>query len=140
MLLAFAASVGARASGPFTELLLLRPDGVIVHFQVELAQTPAAREVGLMGRTEMAARSGMWFDFGRNMPVVMWMKDTLLPLDMAFIDAQGTLVGIQARTVPHALDYLSVPQPVRYVLEVNAGELAELGVTAGARAVVPRSD
>lgn len=140
LLFLLAVSLAAQAATPFAQCIILRPDGVSVRFEVELAVTPSARQSGLMRRAALPARNGMWFDFERAGPVVMWMKDTLIPLDMAFIDERGELIGIHSQTVPLSLDHLSVPVPVRYVLEVNGGELAELGIAAGARVVLPLAE
>lgn len=118
------------------DLLIERADGVRVHFTVELALTPAARSRGLMGRGALPARHGMWFDFGAPAAVQMWMKDTPLSLDMAFIDTGGRLVHIVADTVPFSLTRLAAPRPVRYVLEVAAGSLAAAAIAAGARVVL----
>lgn len=133
-LLAGAAPAALRAGEtPLQVCEAIRADGQHVRFAVEVAATPAAREHGLMARSSLPAGQGMWFDFGRAMPVVMWMKNTLISLDMAFVDEAGVVRGIAARTTPLSLDYLTAPMPVRYVLEVNGGELAERGIAIGDR-------
>lgn len=100
-------------------------------FQVEVADTNETRAQGLMFRTEMAADAGMLFDFKTEQPVYFWMKNTYLPLDMIFIRANGAVARIEANTVP--LSERSVPSgsPVRYVLEVNAGRAAQIGLKPG---------
>lgn len=100
-------------------------------FQVEVADTNETRAQGLMFRTEMAADAGMLFDFKTEQPVYFWMKNTYLPLDMIFIRANGTVARIEANTVP--LSERSVPSgsPVRYVLEINAGRAAQIGLKPG---------
>lgn len=100
-------------------------------FQVEVADTNETRAKGLMFRTEMAADAGMLFDFKTEQPVYFWMKNTYLPLDMIFIRANGTVARIEANTVP--LSERSVPSgsPVRYVLEINAGRAAQIGLKPG---------
>lgn len=102
-------------------------------FKVEAAVTPETRALGLMFRREMAADSGMLFDFGQNQPVSMWMKNTLIPLDMLFIDAEGRVVNIAERTVPGSLAGIASNGPVRFVLEVNGGTAARLGLKPGDR-------
>lgn len=100
-------------------------------FQVEVADTNETRAQGLMFRTEMAPDAGMLFDFKAEQPVYFWMKNTYLPLDMIFIRANGTVARIEANTVP--LSERSVPSgsPVRYVLEINAGRSAAIGLKPG---------
>lgn len=121
--------------GEAAPLTLVRTDGVRVHFDVELATTGPARRRGLMGRRELPRNGGMWFDFGREQAVSMWMKDTPLPLDMLFFDADGRLVHVHARAAPFSLDHVTAPAPVRYVLEIAGGESARLAVARGDRAV-----
>ncbi|MEX2482602.1 MAG: DUF192 domain-containing protein [Gammaproteobacteria bacterium] len=118
-------------------LLVLRGDGVRVWFDIELAVSADARRRGLMQRDELHHQSGMWFDFGRATAVAMWMKDTLIPLDMAFVAANGEIVAIRANTEPLSETLIPAPQPVRYVLETNAGRLAELAITSGDRVMLP---
>ncbi|WP_279479681.1 DUF192 domain-containing protein [Aureimonas sp. SK2] len=98
---------------------------------VEIADTPKAREIGLMHREELAADSGMLFDFHETRPVSMWMKNTLIPLDMLFIDKSGTVVRIARNAQPHSLETISSGKPVRYVLEINGGAAAGYGAKAG---------
>lgn len=104
-----------------------------VEFSVELALTPDDRATGLMNRESMPPDHGMLFRFDQTRPVLMWMKNTPLPLDMLFIDETGTLVGIAPDTTPFSENIIASPGPVRYVLELNAGTAARLGITAGDR-------
>jgi uncharacterized membrane protein (UPF0127 family) len=106
-------------------------------FRVELATTPAQLEQGLMFRQSMAPDSGMLFDFQRSAPVSMWMKNTFIPLDMLFIDAEGRIINIAERTVPHSLDPVSAAAPARAVLELNGGTAARLGIRPGDRVLSP---
>lgn len=101
--------------------------------RLELARTPAQRTRGLMFRTELAADAGMLFDFGGTQPVAMWMKDTLLPLDMLFLDAQLRVVWIHAGAEPLSLAIIQAPMPVAYVLELLAGSVQRYGITPGSR-------
>ena len=100
-------------------------------FQVELADSPDERRIGLMHRREMAPDHGMLFDFGKTAPVAMWMKNTYIPLDMLFIRADGEIVNIIHDTVPHSEAVLASDGPVRAVLEVPAGTTRLLGIKAG---------
>lgn len=102
-------------------------------FRVELAETAAQRAQGLMHRKSLAPDAGMLFDFGRTQPVGMWMKDTFIPLDMLFLRDDGSIAWIAADTVPHSLEIVTAPEPVRAVLELNAGTARRLGVERGDR-------
>ncbi len=100
-------------------------------FTVEWAVDRAQQACGLMFRTEMAADHGMVFDFGVERPVAFWMHNTLIPLDMVFIRADGGVLNIAKNTTP--LSDASVPSdgPVRYVLEINGGVSDEIGLAPG---------
>jgi uncharacterized membrane protein (UPF0127 family) len=102
-------------------------------FDVELATTPQARAIGLMGRKTLRPHSAMLFDFGSERPVSMWMKNTFVPLDMAFFREDGSLAHIARRTEPQSLRLIGSQYPVRYVLEINAGEGRDLMPAAGHR-------
>ncbi len=102
-------------------------------FKIELALSDAQMEQGLMFRRSLAPDAGMLFDFKRPVPVTMWMKNTLIPLDMVFLDAGGRVVDIHERAVPQSLDQIAAKAPVRYVVELNGGTAARLGVRPGDR-------
>lgn len=106
-------------------------------FTVELAATPDQLAQGLMFRKSLPADGGMLFDFGRDQVVSMWMKNTLIPLDMLFVAADGRVVGIAERTIPHSLSTITAPAPVRAVLEVNGGTAERLGIRPGDRLIHP---
>lgn len=103
-------------------------------FNVEIASTEAAREHGLMYRTQMAADHGMLFVYQNAKPRRFWMKNTLIPLDILFFDAQQRLINVSVDTPPCKSEpcptYQSVA-PAMYVLELNAGEANKLGVKPG---------
>lgn len=100
-------------------------------FKVEVMRTDAERGQGLMFRRHMAADRGMLFDFEKDQPVFMWMKNTYLPLDMLFIDRRGQIVNIAENTEPLSEETIASQGPVRAVLEVNAGTARKLGIRAG---------
>jgi uncharacterized membrane protein (UPF0127 family) len=133
--LLLAAAGDAAAGGIAVPLVILRSDGVTVRFAAELAATPTARRRGLMHRTVLPARHGMWFDFEAARPVAMWMKDTPLPLDMLFVADDGRVVTIRTHTEPGSLTPIVAAAPVRYVLELNAGEAARYALAVGDRVV-----
>lgn len=100
-------------------------------FRVELAVTPPQRSQGLMHRTQMNPEHGMLFDMGRNVPVSMWMKNTLIPLDMLFIRDDGTIANIIHSAAPQTLETRNSDGPVVGVLELNGGMAKRLGIRAG---------
>ncbi len=102
-----------------------------VSFRVELAMTPEQRTLGLMYRKSMPEDVGMLFDFGEARMVVMWMRNTYLPLDMLFMAEDGTIATIAADTVPLSEEVISSGEPVRYVLELNSGIAAARGIAVG---------
>jgi uncharacterized protein len=106
-------------------------------FTVELATTPAQMEQGLMFRRSLAPDAGMLFDFKSPTPATMWMKNTLIPLDMLFVDARGRIVNIRERTVPGSLEAIAAAAPVRAVIELNGGTATRLGIRSGDRVVFP---
>ena len=103
-------------------------------FTVELALSDADRASGLMNRHSMAPDHGMLFRFDQTRPVLMWMKNTPLPLDMIFIDADGVVARVAANTVPFSESIIPSVVPVRYVLELNSGTAAKSGILVGDKA------
>ncbi len=102
-------------------------------FNIELVDTLETRRVGLMYRTELAADAGMLFDFEEPQAVSIWMKNTLIPLDIAFIDEDGVIKRITADATPKSLEPMPSGAIVLSVLEVNGGTFAALGIKAGDR-------
>ncbi len=105
---------------------------------LEVARTPAQREYGLMNRTSVAAHTGMIFVFERDEPVEFWMKQTLVPLDMIFVAADGTVrrVFADVPVVSPALSDDRIPREggdAKYVIELRAGEAALDGIAAGVK-------
>jgi uncharacterized membrane protein (UPF0127 family) len=114
-------------------LVLRTADGGEHRFEVELALSPEQRSQGLMFRRSLAADAGMLFVYPSTGRVSMWMKNTLIPLDMLFIADDGTVEKIVERTVPLSLATISSDGPVRAVLEINGGSASRLGLRAGDR-------
>lgn len=104
-------------------------------FTAYLADTEEARARGLMYVTRLDPDRGMLFDFETPRHVQMWMKNTPLSLDMLFIDAQGIIARIEARTRPFSTDLISSGSAVRAVLELNGSVTEKLGIAAGDRVV-----
>jgi uncharacterized membrane protein (UPF0127 family) len=106
-------------------------DGGVFEFKVELAETGEQKSRGLMYRREMGVDEGMLFLYRRDQVVTMWMANTFLPLDMLFIERDGTIVRIQANTIPQSREIISSRKRVRAVLELNAGTARRLGISPG---------
>jgi uncharacterized membrane protein (UPF0127 family) len=104
-----------------------------VVFQVEIADSPAKRELGLQYRRDLAPDRGMIFLFPAETEQTFWMKNTPIPLDMIFIDHERRIVGIVEQTVPFSLDARSVGKPSQFVLEINGGLAKRYGIQAGDR-------
>ncbi len=122
----------AQAQGATTPLIIASAD-VEQTFRVELANSQAEIQRGLMQRTEMAPDAGMLFDFGGPQDASMWMKDTALPLDMLFIAPDGQILAIAHDTLPGSLRQIRPGVVVKAVLELNAGRTQELGIRPGDR-------
>jgi uncharacterized protein len=106
-------------------------------FSVEEAKTDAERERGLMFRTALPEGQGMIFDFSPEQNVSMWMKNTLIPLDMIFIRADGRILRVAENTKTQSEDIISSGGPVRAVVEVIAGTAKKYGIAAGDRVSYP---
>ena len=106
-------------------------------FTVEIADTEAERERGLMYRKELPPGRGMLFDFHREQQVGFWMKNTLIPLDMIFIDRRGRIVSIAQNAKPLSEDVIMSGGQVRAVLEVIGGTVRRLGIQPGDRVSNP---
>ena len=102
-------------------------------FAVELAITSEQRAQGLMYRQRMPADAGMLFLYPAARPVSMWMKNTLIPLDMLFIGDDGRILHIAERAIPGSTATISSMQPARAVLELNGGTAARLKIQVGDR-------
>jgi uncharacterized protein len=100
--------------------------------QAELAQTPDQRSIGLMFRKTMGTNEGMLFAFEQPATQCFWMKNTLLPLDIAFVSADGTVVNIDAMK-PQTLESHCSTKPVPFVLEMNLGWFAKRGIKTGSK-------
>ena len=97
-------------------------------FRVEVAGDGPSQEKGLMFRKAMAPDAGMIFVFPRPQLEAFWMKNTILPLDMIFIRANGTISSIAPNAVPYSTTTIQSIEPVRAVLELNGGRAAQLGI------------
>ena len=127
-------STGASSAGDSTTglqpLTIDASNGETVRLQVEIADTDAERQRGLMGRTSLGQDRGMLFVFDSEQTLSFWMKNTLIPLSVAYINSKGRIIDIQDM---QPLDETSHPaaEPAQYALEVNQGYFAERGVEVG---------
>jgi uncharacterized membrane protein (UPF0127 family) len=137
--LAFAFGLPAAAQNPNVRFekseLTIESGGKRHRFTVEFADNDERRTLGLMHRRQMAADAGMLFDFKRDSPVAMWMRNTLIPLDMLFVDREGIVRHIHERAVPMSEAIISSEENVRAELELNGGTVARLGLKKGDRLV-----
>jgi uncharacterized membrane protein (UPF0127 family) len=107
--------------------------GISFHkIKAEVALTPQQHEIGLMHRTSMGANEGMIFVFDRAGQQCFWMKNTLIPLAVAFVDDDGTIVNLDEMK-PETLNPHCSTKPVRYVLEMNTGWFSKRGLKAGTK-------
>jgi uncharacterized membrane protein (UPF0127 family) len=106
-------------------------------FTVEIADTEAAREKGLMFRKSLPPGQGMLFDFHREAPVGFWMKNTYIPLDMIFIRGNGRIANIAENAQPLSETVIPSDGPVLAVLEVAGGTARKLGIVPGDRVANP---
>jgi uncharacterized membrane protein (UPF0127 family) len=137
LLLALPASA-EEACAPAT-LDLRDPDGTL-RFQVEVVDDEAERSRGLMFRESLPRFAGMLFVYESPQPVAFWMRNTLIPLDMLFFDGAGRLARIKADARPHDETPVVGGEAIRYVLEINGGLAAELGIEPGAEIRHPALD
>lgn len=125
------------ASSGLSTLTILASNGKKVGVNVEIATTTAELEKGLMNRTAMGEDHGMLFVFPVEQQLSFWMKDTLIPLSVAFMDSNGRIVDIQDMQ-PQDLTNHNSAKPAQYALEVNQGFFRKRGVEVGDEVVLPR--
>ncbi len=125
------AQSGPQAELPKQKLVITTHDGKRHDFMVEMALAPDQQTIGLMFRTNVPADGGMLFDWAAERSSLMWMKNTLVSLDMLFIAADGRIRSIAERTVPHSLATIDGKFPVRATLELAAGTAERLDIRVG---------
>lgn len=125
------AAMGRPPSEGVRDVYIDTAAGGVHLFAVEIADSERSRARGLMFRSELGANEGMLFLFPRERRLSFWMKDTPLPLDIIFIDKDGTIVHIARDTTPFSLKPIPSQFPAISALEVNAGKSEELGIAVG---------
>jgi uncharacterized membrane protein (UPF0127 family) len=135
--LAFALLAGlASAQEPQLNLPRVALSAGMHQIDAQVARSPEHRATGLMHRKEMPQHEGMLFVFEFPSQQCFWMKNTLLPLSIAFLADDGTIVNI-AEMAPQTLDSHCSEKPVRYALEMNKGWFAKKGIKPGAKLAGP---
>ena len=127
----FASATAASQTGP-QKLPSIRLNAGIHNIQAEVAQSAEERSIGLMFRETMGTNEGMLFVFEQPAQQCFWMKNTLLPLSIAFIADDGSIVNID-RMKPQTLESHCSAKPVRFVLEMNDGWFEKRGIKPGAK-------
>lgn len=123
---------GAAAQDGPQRLAAIRLTAGFHVIEAEVARTPDQRQIGLMHRSTLPANGGMLFAFEQPAQQCFWMKNTLLPLSIAFVADDGTIVNIRDMQ-PQTLDSHCSAKPVRYALEMVQGWFAKRGIKAGAK-------
>ncbi|MGY6549762.1 MAG: DUF192 domain-containing protein [Roseinatronobacter sp.] len=134
----FAAGAGNAACRP--DQVEFRGDWGTARFTVEIADTDSSRARGLMHRERMARSAGMLFIYERPTSPSFWMRNTLIPLDMIFVDPQGRVGHVHHNAIP--LDETPIPggDNVLMVVEINGGLAQALGLDVGSEMRHPRLD
>lgn len=131
-----ALATGAHAGDSVQSVEIVTASGAH-RYEVEIADTDATREHGLMDRRKMAADHGMLFEFPSRAPVTFWMKDTYISLDMIFIDEDGTVRRIAERAKPMSEALIPSEASVTGVLELNAGQAEAIRLKPGDKVRFP---
>ncbi len=127
-----ATAVTAHSQGAPTQFAVIPLSAGIHVIRAEVAATPDERAVGLMHRPQMGANQGMVFLFDQPAVQCMWMKNTLIPLSVAFIAEDGRILNIEDMA-PQTEDNHCAIKPARYALEMNRGWFAKHGISAGTK-------
>ena len=131
--IAFALPAAAQSAGGAPQRLPTTTlHAGMFNIQAQIARSPSERQIGLMYRTSMAPHEGMLFVFEQAEPQCFWMRNTLIPLSIAFLADDGSIVNV-AEMAPQSDASHCSDKPVRYALEMNQGWFAKRGVKPGTR-------
>jgi uncharacterized protein len=133
---------------PATEIITLPKEEIQIvsagreqaKLNVELALNPRDQERGLMGRKKLPKNTGMFFVFDEDRIPRFWMKNTLMPLDIVFVDRDGRIVWIHERAKPKDETFVSPPFPARAALEIRAGAAKAYRLNIGDLVLSPTLD
>ena len=128
---------GPQPELPKEKLVIVTRDGRQHVFHVEVATAASQQVVGLMFRPSVPEDGGMLFDWGVSRPSQMWMRNTIVSLDMVFINEDGTVRAIAEHTVPQSLAVIDSHGPVRATLELAAGTAERLDIRVGDHVLSP---
>jgi len=131
--LAFGVAGRAVAAAPRLEPLEIVTGKGVARFQVEIAATEAEQRKGLMFRKSLAPDRGMLFTYRKPQRAAFWMKNTLIPLDILYIGADGKILSMVRNARPHDETPLPSGGPILGVLEIAGGRAGQLGVLPGDR-------
>jgi uncharacterized membrane protein (UPF0127 family) len=142
VIIGIAVTAGATAIGQIRRLQTFEKDKLAIRtkagrheFNIEIARRRHQHAQGLMFRRHLAADAGMLFLYRETQRASMWMKNTYVPLDMIYIDRQGTIVGYYERAIPGSLEVITSKHPVNAVLEVNSGTVSRLKIAVGDKVI-----
>jgi uncharacterized membrane protein (UPF0127 family) len=133
-------SAGAFAQSCTDDVVDIRTDKARAQFKIEIADTPAEQAQGLMHRESMPRFSGMLFVYPKPTRATFWMRNTLLPLDMLFVDEAGVVQYIHENATPLSEDVIDGGSGVKAVLEINGGLSKMLGLGVGSQMRHPSFD
>jgi uncharacterized membrane protein (UPF0127 family) len=134
---ALVVAAGAPQSDLPTETIVIDTHQGAVKFHVEIASNWRSQEKGLMYRKSLDKDAGMIFVFGDASFQTFWMKNTLIPLDLLFVRADGTISSVAADAVPLSEAQIRSIEPVSEVIEINGGLARELNIRAGDKVHIP---
>ena len=132
------ADEGLESAFTSTSIVIQTSGSACYDFAVYLALTPEQQRRGLMHVRRLPRFTGMLFVYRNDDIHSMWMKNTLIPLDILFIRSDGSVASIAQMTEPLSLRSIASTEPVRYVLELNGGVAAELGIEADSVVYLPK--
>jgi len=118
-----------------TSPLIIKTTNGDVRYMVEVATTPDDMQTGLMHRTNLGFTGGMLFNINPTRPVAMWMKNTKIPLDMLFVGPDTSIIMIKENAAPMSEEHIICEEPVRAVIEINAGQAKRHGIKVGDKVV-----
>jgi uncharacterized membrane protein (UPF0127 family) len=126
-----AVELGQSPAGLEQVQLTVTTNGQAHRFTVEVAKTPEQQAMGLMYRNRLAPDRGMIFPLDPPRSASFWMRNTLIPLDIIFVRADGSIANIAVNTVPYSEEPVLSEGPVAAVFEIAGGRSAELGIKPG---------
>lgn len=130
-LIIFFLSISSAYAEPTFRNVTITGQAVVKVYRLEQAVTDHEIHTGLMFRKQLDPDSGMIFILPHPQKIKMWMVNTLIPLDMLFVDDSGRVIFIQHDTVPLSADNIGPDSDIRYVIEINAGDAAKYGIKTG---------